>query len=57
MFLGKIIAVYVNEKCLTDNKIDLVKINPIVLMDTFYCDIGKKVGEVFNEGNNLKANR
>jgi flavin reductase (DIM6/NTAB) family NADH-FMN oxidoreductase RutF len=55
MFLGEITAVYVNKRCLTDNKIDLVKINPTVLMDNFYCDIGKKIGEVFNLGNDLKT--
>ena len=54
MFLGEIVAVYVNEDCLTEQKPDPIKINPIIMMNTSYCDLGKEVGNLFKSGLDLK---
>jgi len=47
MFLGEIVAVYANEQCLTDGRPDPLKINPMIMMDTSYCDLNQIVGTIF----------
>jgi flavin reductase (DIM6/NTAB) family NADH-FMN oxidoreductase RutF len=54
MFLGEIVAVYADEKGLTDGQIDPVKINPMVMMYPSYFELGKVVGTVFKDGNDYK---
>ncbi len=53
-FLGEIVAVYINEQCLTNGKPDPLKINPIILMGGSYCNLGQVVGTVFKEGQAFK---
>ncbi|SHI28073.1 flavin reductase family protein [Desulfosporosinus lacus] len=53
MFLGEIVAVYGNEQCLTNGKPDPIKINPIIMMDSYYCDLNQAVGNVFTAGRTL----
>lgn len=50
MFLGEIVAVYMNEECLTDGKPDPIKINPLIMMDNNYFDLGQVVGSIFKSG-------
>ena len=50
MFLGEIVAVYVNEQCLTEQKPDPIKINPMIMMNSSYCDLGQEVGTLFKSG-------
>ncbi|ACO86697.1 flavin reductase family protein [Clostridium botulinum] len=50
MFLGEIEAVYINEECMTDDKPDPLKINPLIMMDSNYYDLGKDVGTLFKTG-------
>ncbi|APR01235.1 flavin reductase family protein [Clostridium botulinum] len=50
MFLGEIEAVYINEECMTDDKPDPLKINPLIMMDSNYYDLGKTVGTLFKTG-------
>lgn len=50
MFLGEIIAVYVDKGCLTDGKPDPIKINPMIMMGNSYCSLGHVAGNVFKEG-------
>lgn len=50
MFLGEIVAVYVNEECLTEEKPDPIKINPMLMMNSSYCDLGQEVGRTFKSG-------
>lgn len=50
MFLGEVVAVYVNEQCLTDGKPDPIKINPLILMGPNYCNLEQAVGAVFKAG-------
>ena len=50
MFLGEIVAVYVNEQCLTEQTPDPIKVNPMIMMTSSYCDLGKEVGGLFKAG-------
>lgn len=50
MFLGEIVAVYVNEQCLTNQKPDPIKINPLIMMNSSYYDFGVEVGPLFKSG-------
>jgi flavin reductase (DIM6/NTAB) family NADH-FMN oxidoreductase RutF len=50
MFLGEVVAVYVNESCLTDGKPDPLKIDPMILMGTGYWSLGGQVGSIYREG-------
>jgi flavin reductase (DIM6/NTAB) family NADH-FMN oxidoreductase RutF len=47
MFLGEIVAAYINPVCLSDGKPDPAKIHPMMMMGTQYWELGKAVGEVF----------
>lgn len=47
MFLGEIVAVYVNEQCMTDGKPDPLKIDPMILMGPNYCNLGQVVAGAF----------
>lgn len=49
-FLGEIVAVYINEQCLTNGKPDPLKINPMILLGGSYCNLGQVVGTAFKEG-------
>jgi len=53
-FLGEIISVYIDERCLVDNKIITQYINPIVLMGNEYWNLGNRIGLVFREGKKFK---
>lgn len=53
MFLGEIVAVYVNEQCLTNQKPDPIKINPLIMMNSSYYDLGVEVGPLFKSGSEL----
>jgi flavin reductase (DIM6/NTAB) family NADH-FMN oxidoreductase RutF len=53
-FLGEIVAVYINEQCLTNGKPDPLKINPIIMIGGSYCDLGQVVGTAFKEGSVYK---
>ncbi len=53
MFYGDVIAVYINEDCLTDGVPDPVKVDPIIMMANNYCSIDDVIGKVFCEGKKL----
>ncbi len=53
MFFGEIIATYANENCLTKGKVDPVKIDPIIMMSSNYCNLGEVIGSPFIEGQKL----
>ncbi len=50
-------AVYTEKKYLTDNKLDIKKINPFVLTmpDNNYWKVGEKSGNAWNDGKNFEA--
>jgi flavin reductase (DIM6/NTAB) family NADH-FMN oxidoreductase RutF len=53
MFFGEIIAVYLNEDCVTDEKPDPIKIDPIIMMGFTYCSLKNIIGRPFSEGKKL----
>ena len=53
MFFGDISAVYINENCVTGNKPDPVKIDPIIMMGMSYCNLDRIIGQPFSEGKKL----
>lgn len=53
-FLGEIVAVYINEECLTDGRPDPLKIDPLILMGGSYCSLSRVAGSVFKEGRKIK---
>jgi flavin reductase (DIM6/NTAB) family NADH-FMN oxidoreductase RutF len=54
MFFGEIVAVYINDQCLTTGKPDPLKINPMLMMGTNYYNLGQMVGTVYKEGSVYK---
>lgn len=54
MFFGEIVASYVSEQCMTDGKLDPLKVNPIIMMGAAYFNLGQVVGQVFKEGMEMK---
>jgi flavin reductase (DIM6/NTAB) family NADH-FMN oxidoreductase RutF len=54
MFFGEIVAVYANELCMTNGKLDPQKVNPIIMMGSNYFDLGQIVGQIFKEGVEFK---
>lgn len=54
MFLGEIVAVYVNEDCITDGKPNPLKLNPIIMMGASYYSLNEVVGNLFKTGLKLK---
>ena len=51
-FIGEIIASYTDEKYLTDGKLDIKKMNPLLLSmpDNSYWTVGKYVGKAWSIG-------
>lgn len=57
MFLGEIVAVYVNEDCITDGKPNPLKLNPIIMMGASYYSLNEVVGNLFRTGLTLSENK
>jgi flavin reductase (DIM6/NTAB) family NADH-FMN oxidoreductase RutF len=55
-FIGEIIASYTEEKYLTDGKLDIKKMNPLLLTmpDNSYWAVGSYIGKAWNIGNKFK---
>lgn len=56
LLIGKIVAMQVDEKILTDGKVDLDKLKPIIFDSSMglYRVVGEKVGKAFHDGLALK---
>ena len=54
MFFGDIVAAFVNEDCVTQGKIDPIKVAPIIMMGFNYCNLENIIGQPFSEGKKLK---
>jgi flavin reductase (DIM6/NTAB) family NADH-FMN oxidoreductase RutF len=52
VFIGEIVAIYADNKCLTRGKPDIKKIDPIIYStsDRKYFRLGKEVGKAYNIG-------
>jgi flavin reductase (DIM6/NTAB) family NADH-FMN oxidoreductase RutF len=55
-YIGEIIASYCDEKCLTDGKPDIKKMNPLLLTmpDNRYWTVGEYAGDAWSIGKKLK---
>ncbi|MCZ7357621.1 MAG: flavin reductase family protein [Candidatus Methanoperedens sp.] len=55
-FIGEIVASYTEEKYLTDGKLDIKKMNPLLLTmpDNSFWTVGNYVGKAWNIGNKFK---
>lgn len=56
LFIGEVVAAYTENKYVTDNNLDIKKINPFVLTmpDNNYWAIGQKVGNAWKDGKKFK---
>ncbi|HZK31273.1 MAG TPA: flavin reductase family protein [Methanoregula sp.] len=56
-YIGEIIASYTEEKYLTDRKLDIRKINPLLLTmpDNRYWTVGACAGDAWSAGKNFKT--
>jgi flavin reductase (DIM6/NTAB) family NADH-FMN oxidoreductase RutF len=55
MFLGEIVATYINEDCIENGRPDAAKVKPTILMDTGYYNIQTRVGTIFTACDGNKA--
>ena len=55
MFFGDIVAVYINEDCISEGQPDPIKIDPIIMMGFNYCSLENVVGQPFVEGKKVKT--
>ena len=57
-FIGEIVASYSEEKYLTDGKLDIKKMNPLLLTmpDNNYWTVGEHAGKAWSIGKKLKGN-
>jgi len=53
VFIGEIVETYVNKECITDDRPDIKKVNPIMLAAGGYFELGNKVGNAFSDGKAL----
>lgn len=53
VFFGEVVETYVARECLTNDKPDVKKINPLLLGGGFYWELGNSVGNAFNDGKAL----
>lgn len=47
MFLGEIVAVYANDKCLEYGRPDALKVKPTIMMMPGYYELKNKIGTLF----------
>ena len=53
VFIGEIVETYVNKECLTNDRPDIKKINPLILAGGGYWEIGNRAGNAFADGKAL----
>jgi len=53
VFIGEIIETFVNEECCEGGKPVVKKVNPILLTDGGYWELGARVGNAFTDGKAL----
>ncbi len=55
MFVAKVIAIHCDTECISGNKIDIEKVNPLTMfMDMYYRDMGKSCGKCYEVGKQYK---
>jgi flavin reductase (DIM6/NTAB) family NADH-FMN oxidoreductase RutF len=54
LYIGKIVGIHADPSCVTDDKPDIKKVNPILYTHAAYFDVGKLVGTAFSAGKNYQ---
>ena len=54
MFIGEIVTTYGNDECLENGRPNPLKVSPIVLMNTGYFNLDKKICSIFESYNQVK---
>jgi len=54
MFFGDIVAAFINEDCVIQDKPDPIKIDPIIMIGFNYCNLESVIGKPFTEGKKMK---
>ena len=57
MFFGEITAVFADEDCLAEGHLDLLKVDPMILMGASYLSLGRVLGSVFQVGRGIAVDR
>jgi flavin reductase (DIM6/NTAB) family NADH-FMN oxidoreductase RutF len=55
LFIGKVVNIYADQKCLTNGKVDYKKIKPFIYLipPNIYTVLGKKIGDAYSVGKDL----
>lgn len=53
VFIGEVVETYIARNCLTNDKPDIKKVNPMLLSGGFYWLLGEKAGNAFQDGKAL----
>jgi flavin reductase (DIM6/NTAB) family NADH-FMN oxidoreductase RutF len=53
MFFGDIVAAFAGEDCVTQDRPDPLKIDPIIMMAFAYCNLKSVIGQPYSEGKKL----
>jgi flavin reductase (DIM6/NTAB) family NADH-FMN oxidoreductase RutF len=56
LIVGRIVESHLSEECLTDGRLDLAKVNPILFAGFGYCGIGPELGRAFSCGKEINPN-
>ena len=56
VFVGHVVQTYCEDRCLTDGKLDLSKVQPILfaMPDRSYWTVGERAGKAWDVGKELK---
>ena len=54
LYIGEVVEIHADKSCVTDGKLDIGMINPIVYAQYAYFDVGKQVEKAFFAGKKYK---
>jgi len=50
LYVGEVVEIHADRACVTDGKLDIAKISPIVYAQSAYFGVGEHVGKAFSAG-------
>jgi len=50
LYIGEIVEIHANKSCLTDGKLDVAKVDPIVYAQSTYWTFGEEIEKAFSAG-------
>ena len=50
LHIGEVVEIHADKACLTDGKLDITRINPVVYAQAAYFSVGKEAGKAFSSG-------